>query len=104
MKRTISTTVLAVMLTACGGGGSDLADTDPNGAEACEKLAQAFEDKNDTDKAIQGSMDAAEAAEEATTASIRDAVIDLAGTKAADPEAMVDACRAEGVDMPDVPS
>jgi ribosomal protein L18 len=92
-----------LLLAACGGGG-DLADSDPKGAEACQALAQAFEDRNDTDAAIAGSQKAGEAASQAETQAIREATIDLAGTQVADPEAMVDACRDAGVEMPDVPS
>lgn len=91
-------------VAACGGGGDGLADRDPNGAQACRALAEAFENKDDTEAAIQGSTDAGAAAENAETPEIRDATIDLAGTKVADPQAMVDACRDAGVEMPDVPS
>jgi hypothetical protein len=102
MKRLLALTFTALALTACGGGG-DLAERDPLGAQACESLAEAFENKDDTDAAIAGSMNSGEAALKATTQSIKDATIDLGGDTAADPDAMVKACRAEGVDMPDVP-
>jgi hypothetical protein len=96
---------LILLLAACGGGeGGGLAERDPKGAEACSKLAEAFENKNDTDAAIQGSTEAGAAADQSETPAIKAATIDLAGTLVADPEAMVEACRAEGVDMPDVPS
>jgi hypothetical protein len=95
---------LALVLAGCGGGSDGLAERDPKGAEACQELAEAFENKDDTQAAIEGSMRAGAAAEQAETQSIRNATIDLAGEAAADPEAMVDACRDEGVDMPDVPS
>jgi hypothetical protein len=98
---------LVLLLAACGGssgGDGGLAERDPKGAEACSSLAEAFENRNDTEAAIQGSTEAGAAAEQASTQAIKEAVIDLAGTKVADPEAMVEACRAEGVDMPDVPS
>lgn len=95
---------LVLLLAACGGGeGGGLGERDPKGADACSSLASAFENKDDTDAAIQGSEDAAAAAGQADTQAIKNAVIDVAGTKYADPEAMVEACRAEGVDMPDVP-
>lgn len=96
--------LVAVLLGGCGGGGGEgLADTDAKGAEACSALAQAFENKDDTAKAIEGSKRAGAAAAEASTPAIRDATLDLAGTQVADPQEMVSACRAAGVDMPDVP-
>jgi hypothetical protein len=98
---------LVLVLAACGGGdggAGGLAERDPKGAEACAKLAEAFENRNDTDAAVRGSTEAGAAADQSKTPSIKAATIDLAGTIVADPEAMVQACRAEGVDMPDVPS
>ncbi len=91
------------ILVGCGGGGEGLSDRDPNGARACEQLAEAFKNKDDTQAAIRGSFASGEAASQANTPAIKDATIDVGGDLAADPEAMVAACRAEGVDMPDVP-
>jgi hypothetical protein len=104
MKITLALPVLALLLAGCGGGGDGLAGRDPNGARACEELAQAFENKDDTDAAIRGSFASGEAASQSSTPAIKDATIDVGGELAADPEAMVAACRAEGVDIPDVPS
>ena len=98
---------LVVVLAACSSGGGDggggLSSSDPKGAEACSQLAAAFKAKDNADEAVAGSMRAGAAAGEAKTESIRTAVIDLGGDKAADPEKMHDACVAAGVDMPDVP-
>lgn len=105
MRRAAPLALLVALLTGCGGsgGGSDLADKDAKGAEACAALAQAFENKDDTSKAIEGSKRAGTAAAEASTQAIRDATLDLAGTRVADPQGMVTACRDAGVEMPDVP-
>jgi ABC-type phosphate/phosphonate transport system substrate-binding protein len=103
MRLAASLLAVAALLAACGGG-SDLAERDPKGAEACQQLGEAFENRDDAERAIAGSMRAGAAAEQAETESIRNATIDLGGEVAADPEAMVEACRGEGVDMPDVPN
>ena len=96
--------LLGLTLTACGGGAAaDLADSDPNGAEACSQLAGAFENKDDTSAAIKGSFASGKAATQSTTPAIKAAVLDVGGDPAADPEKMVAACKAAGVDMPDVP-
>ncbi len=104
MRRLLALTLTAICLTACGGGSDDLSERDPNGAQACKSLTTAFENKDDTDAAITNSLNSGKSALKAKTQAIKDATIDLGGDTAADPDAMVKACRAEGVDMPDVPS
>ncbi len=103
MRRLLVLTLTAIVVTACGGSG-DLAERDPLGAQSCESLAKAFENKDDTDAAITNSLNSGKSALKAKTQAIKDATIDLGGDTAADPDAMVKACRAEGVDMPNVPS
>lgn len=103
MRRTLAAIVLFTLTLAACGGGSSLADTDPKGAEACSQLADAFANKDDTSAAIRGSFASGKAAGEAKTAAIREAVLDVGGSSAADPGPMVAACRAAGVEMPDVP-
>lgn len=92
-----------LLLAACGGGSDPLAD-DPNGARACDSLAQAFQDKDDQDAAVAGALEAGEAAEQSTTEAISSTVNDVAGMPLADAQQLRDACVDAGVDMPEVPS
>lgn len=104
MRRRPAVVLALFLLAGCGGSTSDgLASTDSKGAEACSAMRQAFQDKNDTAKAIEGSKKAGAAAQQASTGDIKAAVVDLVGTTVADPAKLVAACRAAGVDMPDVP-
>lgn len=93
------------------GGGEPLAERDPAGADACEKLAFSLEREN-TAVALGSSLGAAQAADLADTDSIRESVIDP--SEGIDLPAGVDrdallipdtkklhaACEDEGVDMP----
>jgi hypothetical protein len=104
MRRRTGLVALVLLAAGCSGGGDALAERDPKGAEACDALAQAFRDKNNTDAAIAGSAKAGAAADQSTTPAIKAATIDLAGTKVADPQALRQACVDAGVDVPEVPA
>lgn len=94
--------MLALLVSGCGGS-EPLAD-DPKGAEACSLLAGSLEaDSDDAEGKLGGLFAAGEAAEEATTASIREATVDIVGQVSADTETMHAACVDAGVEMPDLP-
>ena len=102
MTRILAAALLAALtVTACGG--ADFAERDPKGAEACSRMADALRNKDDPAAALLDSFASGEAASQAKTVTIRDAVVDVAGTLKADPVKMVTACRTAGVTMPDVP-
>lgn len=90
---------LAVALAACSS--DSLVDRDPSGARACSLLAEAFGDR---DAAVERVYAAGEAALESTTPDIRAATVQVAGDTWAHAGRMVEACRAQGVDMPEGPS
>lgn len=99
MTRTLAAFIVAFTLTACGD--YDLAESDPKGAEACSLLADALRNKDDRPAALLDSFASGEAASKAKTPTIREAVVDVAGSLKADPVKMVAACRTAGVTMPD---
>lgn len=101
MTRLLAAVLVALTLTACGG--ESLAERDPKGAQACSRLADALRNKDDTAAALLDSFASGDAAREAKTVGIREAVVDVGGSLKADPLRMVSACRTAGVTMPDVP-
>lgn len=98
LTRRSAVLVVFLALTGCGGG-ERLADRDPAGARACSELAKAIEA---TDGAVAHAYASGEAALESTTPAIRAAAVQLPGHTWAHAGRMLDACRAEGVEMPDV--
>ncbi len=101
MTRPLGAVLVALALTACGGEG--LAERDPKGAEACARLADSLRNKDDPAAALLDSFAAGQAASEAKTVGIREAVVDVGGSLKAVPLRMVAACRTAGVKMPDAP-
>lgn len=99
MRRTLGLVGVSLLLVGCGS--APLAERDPAGAEACEKLAFALERENPT-VYLGGLAGAGEIGLLADTPAIREAVIEVGNTGKglADAEKLRKACIDEGEDMP----
>ena len=72
MRGQVVAGVLVVLIAGCGGG-ANLAESDPNGYEACSKLA-ASKSATDAKNQMGGLIDAGESARKASTKAIRNTV------------------------------
>lgn len=102
MKRAVATAALALALPACASSAEqEFAERDPHGARACSELAEAIENP---DEAVTRAYASGEAALRSTTPQIKAATVHVLGDTWAHAGQMIQACRAEGVDMPETPT
>ena len=104
-----SRAVAAVAVVVAGGllaggcsGSAGLAETDPEGHEACIALADAL-NSDSARKKIGGTLEAGDHAAQASTRAIRDTAKPLLGQHIADVEQLHAACIDAGEDMPPLP-